>query len=66
MITNDPYTIAGAVVAFLLLIALMPLAVIWGWNQLFGVLHTIEYTFWNWLGVLALGLMFNAKVSRSK
>ena len=66
MTTNDPYTIAGAVVAFLLLIALMPLAVIWGWNQLFGALHTIEYTFWTWLGVLALGLMFNAKVSRSK
>ena len=48
------------VTAFLFYMFLAPFAIIWGWNQLFGEeLHMIAYTFWNWLGLLALSLMFN-------
>lgn len=66
MNTDDVVKIAAAVFVFAALVALVPLAFIWGWNQLFGALHTIEFTFWNWLGVIALGSFFNTRISKSK
>lgn len=69
MNTDVAAKITTAVIAFaalVALVALIPFAVIWGWNQLFGAMHTIEFTFWNWLAVIALGLFFNTRVSKSK
>lgn len=66
MNTDDVAKIIAAVIVFAALVALLPFAFIWGWNQLFGVFHTIEYTFWNWLGVIALSAFFNARISKTK
>ena len=44
-----------------------PLATIWSWNQLFGDIKMIEYSFWNWLAVIALGMFFKGvKIERTK
>ena len=66
MNTDDVAKIIAAVIVFAALVALVPFAVIWGWNQLFGAMHTIEFTFWNWLAVIALGLFFNTRISKTK
>lgn len=66
MNTDDVAKIIAAVIVFGAIVALFPFAVIWGWNQLFGAMHTIEFTFWNWLAVIALGLFFNTRVTKSK
>lgn len=66
MNTDDVAKIIAAVIVFAALVALVPFAVIWGWNQLFGAMHTIEFTFWNWLGVIALGAFFNTRISKTK
>lgn len=66
MNTDDVAKIIAAVIVFAALVALVPFAVIWGWNQLFGAMHMIEFTFWNWLAVIALGLFFNTRISKSK
>lgn len=55
---KDVSTILFAIFGILVIIALLPVAFIWGWNQLFGVIYPIEYTFWNWLAVSALGVFF--------
>lgn len=50
-----------------ILIIFGPLATIWSWNQLFGDIKMIEYSFWNWLAVVAMGLFFKGvKIERSK
>jgi hypothetical protein len=44
-----------------------PLAVIWSWNQLFGDIKILEYSFWNWPAVMGLGLLFKqVKIERKK
>ena len=44
-----------------------PLATIWSWNQLFGDIKMLDYNFWNWLAVIALGMFFKGvKIERSK
>jgi hypothetical protein len=48
-----------------------PLVTIWSWNQLFGDIKMIEYSFWNWLAVIVLGVFFrgtsvSGKISRNK
>lgn len=51
----------------LILVAVGPLFALWGWNQLFGEYHTFEYTFWNWLAVIAIsGIFKTPSVSRNK
>jgi len=54
MSTNDVATNTLVVLfAIAVMIALAPLASIWGLNTLFNL--AIPYTFWTWLAVLALG-----------
>jgi len=55
---------AGVLAAFLLIIG--PFLTIWAWNELFGSLHQIEFTFWTWLAVIILGGFFRANVSNNK
>ena len=44
-----------------------PLATIWSWNQLFGDIKMLDYNFWNWLAVVALGLFFRPmRIERTK
>jgi hypothetical protein len=51
----------------LIVITIGPLLAIWSWNELFGDIKTIEYTFWNWLAVAFLGLFFRGvKIERKK
>lgn len=66
MNTDDVAKVIVAVIVFVFVLALLPLAFIWGWNQLFGSLHAIEYTFWNWLAVIAIGSFFNLRVNKTK
>ena len=50
-----------------ILVIFGPLATIWSWNQLFGDIKMLDYNFWNWLAVVALGLFFKGvKIERSK
>lgn len=50
-----------------ILIIFGPLATIWSWNQLFGNIKMIEYSFWNWLAVAVLGLFFRpVRIERTK
>ena len=61
--------LAGAIsllITALILAALSPLAIIWGWNTLFGDIKMIDYTFWNWLAVMALGMMFKTYSVKAK
>lgn len=48
----------------LAIIVLMPLAVIWALNTLFGL--AIAYTFWTWLAVLILGSALNSGSVKKK
>lgn len=41
-----------------LIFAIGPLLALWGWNQLFGDVKYLEYSFWNWLAVLVMGAFF--------
>ena len=59
-------SVALIVLAFILVIV-GPLITMWGWNQLFGDIKYLEYTFTNWLGVLIMGVFFRGvKIERSK
>ena len=50
-----------------LIFAIGPLLAIWSWNELFGNIKTIEYTFWNWLAVVFLGMFFRGvKIEKVK
>ena len=60
-IRNSSYELAGALIGFVILLALVPLAYIWAWNQLFGSFLLIQYTFWNWLAVLILPGLFTVR-----
>lgn len=57
---------AGLVVLVFLAIVLFPFAFIWAWNTLFGVLHTIDYTFQTWLATLLLASFFKTGSYKSK
>lgn len=43
-----------------------PLFALWSWNQLFGDIKTLEYTFWNWAAVFGISSVFKNFVSRNK
>jgi hypothetical protein len=44
-----------------------PLVTIWSWNQLFGDIKMIEYSFWNWLAVIGISMFFSgAKIKKVK
>lgn len=62
--------LAGSIALIVLAIALVivgPLIALWGWNQLFGDIKYLEYTFSNWVGVMAMGIFFRGiKIERSK
>ena len=59
-------SVALIVLAFILVIV-GPLITMWGWNQLFGDIKYLEYTFTNWLSVLIMGAFFRGiKIERSK
>lgn len=54
-----------ALAAFMVIIG--PLITLYGWNQLFGDIKYLDYTFANWLGVLIMGMFFRGvKIERSK
>jgi hypothetical protein len=55
---TELFTLITKIVFAIFLIITTPLFVIWGWNILFGAIHTIEYTFVNWAAVYALKLIF--------
>jgi hypothetical protein len=45
----------------------VPLATIWSWNQLFGDIKMLEYSFWNWLAVIVIGMFFRGvKIEKVK
>ena len=46
---------AGLIGFGVIMIIFFPLAIIWSWNQLFGDIKMIEYSFWNWLAVIIIG-----------
>ena len=53
--------LVGAIVIIALAVLLLifgPLITIWSWNQLFGDIHMIQFTFTNWLAVVGLGMFF--------
>ena len=55
------------IVLALILVIVGPLITLWGWNQLFGDIKYLEYSFANWLGVLIMGAFFRGiKIERSK
>ena len=61
----------AAVVGIFGLIAIMlvfgPLITIWGWNQLFGDIKYLEYSFINWLSVMIMGVFFRGiKIEKAK
>ena len=57
----------GLITFGVIIIIFGPLATIWSWNQLFGDIKMLDYNFWNWLAVVALGLFFKGvKIERSK
>lgn len=59
-------SVALIVLAFILVIV-GPLITMWGWNQLFGDIKYLEYTFTNWLGVLIMGVFFRGiKIEKAK
>lgn len=57
----------GLIALGMIIIIFGPLATIWSWNQLFGDIKMLDYNFWNWLAVVALGLFFKStKIERIK
>lgn len=51
----------------LILVIVGPLITLWGWNQLFGDIKYLEYSFENWLAVGLMGIFFRGvKIERSK
>lgn len=59
-------SVALIVLAFILVIV-GPLITMWGWNQLFGDIKYLEYSFANWLAVGLMGIFFRGiKIERSK
>lgn len=50
--------------SILLIIAVLlsPFLFVWAWNNLFGALLLIPYTFQTWFSVLILYAFFNGKV----
>lgn len=50
----------------IVILVLSPFAIIWGWNTLFSDIKVIEYTFWNWLAVIALSMMFKSTINKAK
>lgn len=57
---------AGLIIALVLAVVLGPWIVIWAWNELFGPVYTIAYTFWTWLAVLILGTFIRGNVKVTK
>lgn len=50
--------------AIIVLTFLYPLAVIWAGNTLFGL--SLQYTFWNWLAVVVLGIFIRSPYSKKE
>lgn len=66
---KNGFAITGAITVIVLafgMIFLAPLAYIWGWNQLFGKIYLIDYSFWNWLAVVVLSMFFKTTYSYKK
>lgn len=58
---------AGLIGLGVIIIIFGPLATIWSWNQLFGDIKMFEYSFWNWLAVIVMGMFFRgAKIEKVK
>lgn len=58
---------AALIVLALVLAIVGPLITLWGWNQLFGDIKYLEYSFINWLSVLIMGVFFRGvKIERTK
>jgi hypothetical protein len=67
--TRNEKTIAsvGLLSLAAVIIIFGPLATIWSWNQLFGDIKMLEYSFWNWLAVIVMGMFFHgAKIEKVK
>lgn len=59
--TRDDVGVIGAAVGIIILIAVVPLTIIWALNTLFPLL-AIAYNFWTWLAVLILSGATHGKV----
>ena len=58
---------AGLIGLGVIIIIFAPLATIWSWNQLFSDIKMLEYSFWNWLAVIVIGMFFRgAKIEKIK
>lgn len=58
---------AALIVLALILVIVGPLITLWGWNQLFGDIKYLEYSFINWLSVLIMGVFFRGiKIEKAK
>jgi hypothetical protein len=71
MSTPSDAQIAGAIsliIVGILVLIFGPLFTIWSWNQLFGSVLLIGYTFWNWLAVIGMSMFFKhiVKFDRNK
>lgn len=65
--TNEKALAAFGIIALAIIILIFgPLFSIWSWNQLFGDLKTLDYTFWNWLAVIGMGMFFKHVVNTGK
>jgi len=54
------------VVVVIIGVLLGPWAVVWAWNELFGPIYTVPYTFQTWLAVLVLGVFIRSDVKVTK
>lgn len=64
---TDKIAAAIGLIGLAVIIAVFaPLAYIWAWNQLFGSLLTIQYTFWNWLAAIVFVNLFTSSIRYRK
>ena len=68
MTSNEKIMAGAGLIGFgVIIIIFGPLATIWSWNQLFGDIKMLEYSFWNWLAVIVMGMFFHgAKIEKVK
>ena len=60
---TDLIKLLGVIALIVLLLIIGPWLTIWAWNELFGALHRIDFTFWTWAAVIIMGAFFRANVT---
>ena len=65
--TDAQFAGVALVIFTLVIVAIGPLITLWGWNQLFGDIKYLEYSFGNWVAILAMGMFFRGvKIEKVK